>query len=281
VKSTPTFEKKFAVSYTSYRSMKNCLSIASVVLIVIAFILTSCSCTPEGTTGSQDKAAIIDQLCLLEPDPSFITSTTAILESYGFTVDLWQGKEVTVDFYRELPQRGYKLIVLRVHSGLLLALEGAEVKPLETTYLFTGENYVTTKYVSEQLTDKVSNALMTDEYPLVFAVNSEFIRKNSGGNFDDTVIIMMGCESYYYDDMALAFVEKGASVYMGWSTVVSLEYVDNATLNLLKNLCSENMTVTQGIAKTMAEWGHDPYFNAYLKYYPAESGSQTIKELTE
>jgi len=259
--------------------MKHYLTILAVILVIVALILTSCGSTQDKTNGSQDRAAIIDQLYLLESNPAFIAETTAILESCGFTVDLWQGEEVTVEFYRELPQHDYKLIVFRVHSGLLLALEESGAKPLETTYLFTGETYTTTKYVSEQLTDKVSNALMAEDFPLVFAVNSEFIRKNSKGNFDNTVIMTMGCESYYFDDMATAFIEKGASVYIGWSTVVSLKYVDATNLDLLGNLCTENMTVAQGIAETMAELGHDPYFHAYLKHYPSESGSKNIREL--
>lgn len=255
--------------------------LATVALVLAALLLSSCGSTPATIDGTRNRAAIVDQLYLLEPNPSFIAGATAILESCGFTVDLWQGKEITVDFYRKLPQHGYKLIVFRVHSGLLLSLRGKEVEPLKTTYLFTGETYTTTRYVSEQLTDKVSNALMTENYPLVFAVNSEFIRKDSKGNFDQTAIIAMGCESYYFDDIATAFVEKGASVFMGWSTLVSLEYVDAAILELLGNLCTENMTVAQGIARTMAALGPDPYFHAYLKYYPVASGNQSIKELTE
>ena len=185
---------------------------------------------------------------------------------------------MTVDFYRVLPKLGYKLIVLRVHSGILLSLEESKIEPLEKTYLFSGETYTTTKYVAEQLTDKVSNAMMFEDYPLVFAVNSEFI-KDSKGNFDNTVIMAMGCESLYLDDMAAAFIEKGASVYIGWSTLVSLEYVDKATLDLLGNLCTENIMVAEGVAKTMAELGHDPYFHAYLKHYPPESGNKNLREL--
>jgi len=260
--------------------MKRYLSIFVVVLILTALVLSSCGSPSGKSEGSQYKAAIIDQLYVLEPNPAFLTEATQILESYGFTVDLWQGQEITVDFYRELPKLGYKIIVMRVHSGLLLTLEESKVKPLETTYLFTAEEYTTTRYVSEQLTDKVSNALMTEDYPLVFAVNSEFI-KDGKGKFDRTVIISMGCESYYFDDMPDVFIEKGASVYMGWSTVVSLEYVDEATLHLLGSLCTENLTVERGIARTMAEIGYDPHFDAYLKYYPAESGSKNIKELVK
>jgi len=39
------------------------------------------------------------------------------------------------------------------------------------------------------------------------------------------------------------------------------------------------MTIKEAVDKTMAEVGPDPDYHAYLKYYPAKSGSQTIKEL--
>jgi hypothetical protein len=39
------------------------------------------------------------------------------------------------------------------------------------------------------------------------------------------------------------------------------------------------MTVAAGVDKTMAEMGHDPYFDAYLKYDPPESGGKQIEEL--
>jgi hypothetical protein len=90
----------------------------------------------------------------------------------------------------------------------------------------------------------------------------------------------MGCESYFYDDMAEAFIEKGASVYLGWSTIVSLEYVDAATLNLLNNLCTDKMTVADAVVRTMDEMGRDPHFDSYLKMYPEASLGKTIAGLT-
>ena len=89
----------------------------------------------------------------------------------------------------------------------------------------------------------------------------------------------MGCETYYLDDFATAFINKGASAYIGWSTIVSLEHVDTATLDLLDNLFTANMTIERGIARTMADVGNDPYFDTYLKYYPPESGRKKIQEL--
>ena len=150
---------------------------------------------------------------------------------------------------------------------------------MEITGLFTGEAYTPTKYVTEQLSERVQAAQMSEDYPIVFSVNPEFIIKSMKGKFDNTAIIMMGCSGHYLDDMATAFVQKGASTYLGWSATVGLDYVDTAALNLADNLCTKNLTVEQAVAGTMAEVGRDPYYNARLKYYPAESGSQTIQEL--
>ncbi len=82
------------------KAMKRYQFIATVILAIAALLVTSCGQPPRKTDDSRDKAAIIDQLYLLEPNPAFIAGATAILESHGFTVDLWQGKEITVDFYR-------------------------------------------------------------------------------------------------------------------------------------------------------------------------------------
>lgn len=260
------------------RKMKRYHTILLAILVLAAVVMPSGCQSPHQGNGEGDRAAIIDQLYILEANPEFIAGATRILQSFGFKVDLWQGGDINVDFYRKLPSLGYRFIVLRVHSGLLLSLEKGKVVPLETTYLFTAENYTRTRYVTEQLTDKVSNAMMQENFPLVFAVNSEFI-KAARGKFDRTVVLTMGCESYHYDDMPAAFVEKGASVYVGWSDVVTLEYVDKVMLELLDNLCTENMTIAQGITRTAADLGNDPYFDSYLKYYPSESGNMTIREL--
>jgi len=258
--------------------MRSYLNILA-ALIILAVSVLPLSCHTSNQDGSDlNRAAIVDQLYLREPNPAFITEATRILEAYGFTVDVWQGADITVDFYRKLPSLGYKFILLRVHSGLLVSLEQGGATKLDTTYLFTAENYTTTRYVTEQLTDKVSNAMMDENIPLVFAVNSEFI-KDAKGRFDRTVVLAMGCESYEYDDMPLAFAEKGASVYVGWSSVVTLEHVDIVALDLLNNLCTENMTLAQGISRTMADLGNDPYFDSYLKFYPAENGNMTVREL--
>jgi len=99
--------------------------------------------------------------------------------------------------------------------------------------------------------------------------------------FPNTVIIMMGCSCLYLDDLAQAFIQKGASTYMGWHASVGLDYVDEATPVLVANLFSKGMTIKEAVDKTMADLGPDPYYHAYLNYYPRESGNKTVKELIE
>ena len=253
--------------------------IITVCLALIGLALFT-GCSHNANHGEPGlKAAIIDQLYVLEPNQDFIDQATAYLQASGFDVDVYQGKQVSVNFYRQLPKHRYKLIIFRAHSGLMQRQAGSQAVVKEETYLFTSEAYSQTKYVREQLTDQMLPAKMVEDYPSVFAVNSKFLLASMSGRFEDTVIIMMGCGTTYLDDMAGAFVLKGASTYIGWDSGVGIGYVDEATLLLLKNLCIENMTVEETIAETMAQEGADPSTGARLKYYPPESGDQTIEQL--
>lgn len=221
------------------------------------------------------KAAIVDQLYSLQPNQAFIEQMTQELEDYGFEVDIYQGDEVTVDFYRELPSYGYNRIIFRTHSGLL----GSEGEIIKRTTLFTNEPYSQTKHVAEQLSDQLAMARIDENHPWVFGIGAKFVTQSMEGRFPNTVIIMMGCSTLYLDDLAQAFIEKGASTYLGWDATVGLDYVDEATPILATNLYSKGMTIKEAVDKTMAEVGPDPDYHASLKYYQAKSGSQTIKEL--
>ena len=116
--------------------MKRYLFTAIAILVLLIPGLTSCSGHSEASPDSEAKAAIIDQLYCLEPNQVFIDETTEILEACGFEVDVWQGEEVTVNLYRELPKYGYELIIFRAHSGIMYYVENSEVITKETTYLF-------------------------------------------------------------------------------------------------------------------------------------------------
>lgn len=251
-----------------------------IVLVVLILALSglilfgACSApSPELET----KAAIIDHLYTLQPNPAFIQQTTKELEEFGFEVDVYQADEVTVDLYRKLPTYGYKLIIFRVHSGLL----GVDPKVTNRTWLFTAEPYSKTRHVTEQLTDQVTYAKAYDESPWVFAISAKFVTQSMKGQFNNTAIIMMGCDCFHFKDLALAFIQRGASTYIAWDVSVLLDYVDDATIALIEKLCSEEFTVREAVAETMKEKGPDPEHGAVLKYYPPASAGKTLGQLIE
>lgn len=256
------------------------LWVSSVALVITAFIAVFLLISPshDSINSQKLKAAIIDQLYTHHPGEDFTTKVTQELEGHGFEVDLYQGDEVTVDFYRNLPTYGYKLIVLRTHSGAMYP--GSEnVEIIQGIYLFTNELYTKTKYLKEQLNDELVPARIVEDSPDFFAIGPEFITNSMKGNFNSTVVIIDGCSCLYNNDLALAFVDKGASTYLAWDATVNLDYVDEATITLIENLCSQALPVKEAVDLTMATEGPDPEYYAVLKYYPPQSGSKTLKEL--
>ena len=260
--------------------MKRHLIIALAVLsLALPGLILGAGC-PPANDDSATKAAIVDQLAVMQLNQELIDQMTGELEACGFEVDVYSGEEVSVELYRRLPRHGYRLIIFRAHAGLLQAEEGSEVVGvMPGTYLFTAEEYQPTRYIHEQLDDQLLPAEMGGNLPLVFAINAKFIRESMAGRFDDTLIIMMGCSGAYLEDMSTAFILKGASTYVRWGGSVTLDYVDLAAANLITNLCSGGMTIEQAVAETMDEIGPDPVWDASLRYHPRENSGQTIAGL--
>jgi hypothetical protein len=201
---------------------------------------------------------------------------TAQLRGDGFEVSVFAAREVDVDLYRSLPDMAFDLIIFRAHSGLITGEEG----PVSETTLFTNEPYTELKHVGDQLADRLARGRMRENDRLVFAINHKFVRESMEGEFDDTVIIMMGCSCLHLEDLAGAFLDKGALAYLAWHATVDLGYVDRATLHLLEQLCVSDMTVAAAVKDTMARVGPDPKFGAKLKYRPSSAGGKTLWELT-
>lgn len=252
----------------------------TVVLFIAAFaaifLLTSHSANPVSQQNL--RAAIVDQLYTNYLNEDFTAKVTQELEDYGFGVDVYQGGDVTVDLYQNLPRYGYKLIIFRTHSGLMRA----EDEPLmHTTALFTNEPYSKAGHFREQINEEL---LIVEVWEgngsLFFGITPKFISNSMQEQFDNAVIIITGCSCLRLDDLAQSFVGKGASVYLAWDATVDLEYVDHASMRLLHHLCaSDKLTIAQAVDKTMLEVGPDPKHGAVLKYYPLDSGSDTIAEL--
>jgi hypothetical protein len=239
---------------------------AAVLLALLVLMLSSCS--PDQVTPTPEpevkKAALVDQIALTNPNPAFTDQALAYLEEAGFSVDVYEGEEITVEFFRTLPEKGYQLILFRTHATNILN----ETLPGGPVFLFTSEVYDKGKYVKEQLANRIGRAriLYGDDSPLYFAIVSGFVRQDMKGRFDGTLIIIGGCQSLGTPDLAQAFIDRGASAVVGWNEWVDLSHNDQALLHLLRGLTVEKLTLEQAVRKTMNEIGPDQAYDSILTY---------------
>jgi len=264
------------------RERRIAVAIFLVFILIIVFISAYFTHTflnqPENQTmnpaSSQLRAAIVDQLSLTFPNQSFIETATNTLKQAGYSVDYYPGEEVTVEFYGNLPTLEYGLIILRAHSALC---EGGQAP----VALFTSEPYDKTKYVYEQLFNEVTRAhyFVGDEEQLYFAIFPDFVWLSMNGRFDNTTIVMMGCNGLTYTHMAEAFTYRGAKVCISWNEAVSASRTDQATIFLLQHLALDKQTIKKAVDTTMEEVGTDPVHESKLIYCPLEAGDQTIEKI--
>jgi len=261
------------------------LSIMVITLIAIIFIsgflinslLNQPSISPAKVSStSEPKAAIVDQASLSPAggfNETFTEEATNILKQAGYRVDYYPGEKVNVEFYKKLPTHGHRLIILRVHSAVT---QGST-----SLGLFTSEPYDKTKYVYDQLADRLVGAAYSEEDRemriIYFGISPLFVTQNMKGRFENTIIIMTGCEGLTYPTMAEAFIQKGAKVYIGWDKAIFFSHTDAATIHLLQHLLIEKLTLKKSVQETLKEVGFDPAYNSVLIYYPLEAGDYTIQ----
>jgi len=219
------------------------------------------------------RTAIIDQLSTNSPNPEFMSKTEAMMRQAGFTVDIYGPDKVTVNLYGSLSARGYRLIVYRVHAGVSKELKGYPVG------LFTTEPYSELAYPQEQLAELVGAAQAFNQSEVVFAVTPKFIRERSIMDYGGAVIVLTGCFGLYSQELPQAFIERGASVVIGWTGLVDVGHTDKATLTLLRRLLVDRVDVDEAVRATMDAVGPDPDNGSVLDCYPRDRGGIGVSEL--
>jgi hypothetical protein len=203
-------------------------------------------------------------------------AATNVLKQAGYAVDYYSGQEVTVDLYRTLPTHGYKLLILRVHSSATGA--GGQAYPVT---LFTSERYSETRYAYEQLTDQLTTAAYSFEEKaqgvVYFGIKPSFVTESTQGSFQKALVVMMGCQGLENTEMANAFVNKGARVFVSWSDSVTASHTDTATVALLQQL-AQGKSVQEAVNTSMKLVGPDPLFNSRLAYFPADGGNSGLHQ---
>lgn len=231
--------------------------------------------TPPPAALAGRTAAIVDQVALDFPNPGFTEQALSYLTATGYDVDVYEGEDITVEFYRTLPTRGYDLILFRTHSTNDFLNEELPGKPV---YLYTGQRHDRYRYTYLQLTRQImaGRVLYDEDAPALFILGPRFVRETMEGRFDGTLLIIGGCDSLSTTQLADAFLERGASAIVGWNGLVDLTHNDQALLHLLRLLTVEGLSLREAVARTRLEVGPDPTFGSVPGYYPAERGDQRV-----
>ncbi len=143
-------------------------------------------------------------------------------------------ESLSVDSLRAMPSGGYRLVVLKAHSG--------------PNMLATSESYSLFGHAFEQITDRVGRFRV--EGKDYFSILPEFVRTMEG-RFDGTMILLMGCNTLTGSDLARAFLEKGASIVVGWKGLISSGEADLATLLFLEEVFMERKATSSAVSDTM------------------------------
>jgi len=253
------------------------LSLGLITIIVLGFLVyKTLFQTPEIKFSL--KAAIIDQLAEHYPNPEFNETVTNLLRDAGFNVSYYGYETVNVDFYKELAKRDYGIIILRAHSALR--------EDNKTVDLFTSEEYDPYEYGDMRgkgLLTKGEYLFGQESGRFYFAVTPKFV-ESLDGYFPKSVIIAMGCWSLKpeCEQMAEAFIKKGAKAYVGWTNIVLHEDTDQETVRLLEMLLKKNRTLadaTDGIYRKYIEHGTGEIIITQMKFYPQSAGNLKISEL--
>ena len=234
------------------------------------------------------RAAIIDELGVTDPNPQLIEASRGTLAQAGYKVDVYEGDQVTVDLFRDLPSRGYQLVIVRGHS----AGETSKVDPVThvTTQtplvsLFTSELYSTRDYVDDQRSLRLDVVQISHSYPegafgngvhvanppntSYFGITPSFMELSARGRFKGTTVLLMGCDAVGSEGMARALIEKGAGVVAGWDGQVSVGHTDEALSHVLQHVIVEGLAPRDAVIATMKEIGPDPAFGSKFVAYPA------------
>ena len=239
------------------------------LLIGVAALAYTLVSSGDDAQPAPPTAVIVDQLALTYPNPEFVDEATQTLRDAGYAVDYVPGEDVTVDFYRDLPTQDYDMVVLRIHAARNQNNQsGSEILLPE---LFTAEPYSRTEHTWEREQGYLGPVVYNEgDEEQFFGIGPAFVAARMRGDFGGATVVMMGCNGLISDQMAEAFIRRGAGAFVSWDDLVSVAHTDAATLNLLGHMLVDELSPGDAAAATMADVGPDPYYDSVLLSYPAE-----------
>lgn len=174
-----------------------------------------------------------------------------------------RNENVTVERMKALAD--YKILIWEGHGAYNEEIHSA---------LVTGEPFVGWEEFSKYKDDLEENILVLTSFPTIgdtdiafspvryYCITSKFIEKYLG-EMDESLVFLGACESLKDDVLANAFLEKGASIVLGYTEVTSMPYE-----MLSRSLFFYNLVQTDGLSfpsvadayqKTISTVGDDYY----------------------
>ena len=96
-----------------------------------------------------------------------------------------------------------------------------------------------------------------------------YISDKLKGSFAGALIIAMSCFTGNDRAMADAFFSRGAEAYLGFKGEISPHYVDAFTIEFLKKMYSEKLSLRNAFKQTLKELGADKaYGGEPVLYFP-------------
>jgi len=214
----------------------------------------------------------VDQLAGEIPNPTFVNNTETILENQGFKVSYYN--QTNVNLFEKLAENNYGVIILRAHSAL-------REPDNSTVDLFTSQPFNSSIYVTDLQNELLVKGILNYSNTIenYFAITSNFIN-NLQGTFPQSIIIAMGCNTLVpgKEQLAEAFISKGAKAYIGWNGYVGDSDTDSQTIQLLKNLFTYNETIDEAVNGDGGLW--DITYGSKMTYYPNAAADLTVPTLT-
>ncbi len=249
---------------------------AGAFIILCSLIYSFLTAENQTHLDETAKAAIVDHLSDSYPNQTFVETSKSILRNAGFRVYYYSEGAVDVGFCRKLPSYDFDVIIFRMHSAVN---EGSDLLVFFTSEPFS-DFKARTSYISDFVSDppRLVRAMMYEGADPYFGITPSFVQSMKG-KFDDTLIIMMGCNGLdpAHTSMAEALINKGAKTCIGWDELVSAFHTDHATACLLQKLFVENKTVQIAVEEVNREVGPDPTYGSKLSWHPFETGDYSFQ----
>jgi hypothetical protein len=192
------------------------------------------------------------------PHPQFVREIRRIMNQSGYGFDYFSEGAATLDFFFNLPNQGYSIIILRV-EGVNIRVGDASSVAFATSDQYGG---------SQRVSDQVRNDLGVIEANghTYFAMTSKAISRLMCGRFSGTTLLVMSCNSLSDSSLAQAFIDKGAKSFIGWNGSITIVH-DDRVFTAVTALLTVGVQAGSAVQYTSNLFGPDPIWGGTLSSY--------------